>query len=99
VTGARLLLPSYRLRFYHPGGGALRLVYGREDLRPPQYDLALLAQQVMGAPARDVTAGDPPVATTAAGGASFISPLTFWILLGGAVVVLVGIIARLVKGA
>ena len=54
ITGVRLLLPSYRLRFYHPAGAALRLAYGRDDLPAPRYDLALLAPQVMGVEAREV---------------------------------------------
>jgi hypothetical protein len=100
ITSARLLLPSYRLRFYHPGAGALRLAYGRDDLRPPQYDLALLAQQVMGAPAREVVPGAAAAESSSPSGErSFISPVTFWILLGSAVLVLVGLIARLVKQA
>ena len=45
ITTARLLLPSYRLRFYDSGDATLRLAYGRDDLQPPQYDLALLAPQ------------------------------------------------------
>ena len=45
ITKARLLLPSYRLRFFHAGNALLRLTYGRDDLQPPQYDLALLAPQ------------------------------------------------------
>ncbi len=51
ITAARLLLPSYRLRFYYHDPSSLRLAYGRDDLQAPQYDLALLAPQVMGAPA------------------------------------------------
>src|SRR5206468_11077399 len=54
---ARLLLPSYRLRFYPPEKSELRLAYGRDDLPPPRYDLSLLAPQVMGAPAREIIAG------------------------------------------
>jgi hypothetical protein len=98
IASAKLLLPSYRLRFYHPPGGALRLAYGRDDLQSPRYDLALLAQQVMGAPARDVAAAAGAAASPAAGGdPRLISPLTFWILLGAAVLVLVGIIVRLIR--
>jgi hypothetical protein len=96
VTSARLLLPSYRLRFFHPGG-TVRLVYGRGDLRMPQYDLALLAEHVMGAPAREVTASADATPAAEAGRSRVISPVTFWILLGGAVAVLVGLIARLVR--
>jgi hypothetical protein len=94
VTGARLLLPSYRLRFYRPAGTVLRLVYGREDLAPPQYDLALLAPQVMGADARETTAAAPNEQIRP--GATFISPRLFWIGLGAAVLVLLGLVARLI---
>ncbi len=95
ITAARLLLPSYRLRFYHPGG-PVRLVYGRQDLDAPRYDLALLAPQVMGAAAGEIGAA----AVTSAAGAEpspFISPRTFWIVLSLAVVVLLGLIVRLVR--
>jgi hypothetical protein len=94
ITDARLLLPSYRLRFYRPPSGPLRLVYGRQDLAPPQYDLALLAPQVMGAEARETTAAPPQPA--ARSGATFIAPPVFWGLLGVAVLVLLALIGRLV---
>ena len=97
IASAKLLLPSYRLRFYHPPGGELRLAYGRDDLQSPRYDLALLAQQVMGAPAREVTATAATARSSAAHEPRLISPLTFWILLGAAVLVLVGLIVRLVR--
>ena len=97
IASAKLLLPSYRLRFYHPPGGALRVAYGRDDLQSPRYDLALLAQQVMGAPARDVAATAGATPAVARDEPQLISPLTFWILLGAAVLVLIGLIARLVR--
>ena len=56
ITKARLLLPSYRLRFYHAGNAVLNMAYGRDDLQPPQYDLALLAPRVMGARATEISA-------------------------------------------
>lgn len=94
ITGARLLLPSYRLRFYRPPAAALRLVYGREDLAPPQYDLALLAPQVMGAEAKEATAAAPE--PPAGYGATFVAPPVFWAFLGTAVLVLLALIGRLV---
>jgi hypothetical protein len=95
ITGAQLLLPSYRLRFYRHPGAALRLAYGRSDLAPPRYDLALLAPQVLGVEAQELAAtggitGDAPRK-------EFISHRTFWILLSSAVLVLVGLIVRLAK--
>ena len=94
LSAARLLLPSYRLRYYQPVSGALRLAYGRDDLQRPQYDLALLAQQVMGAPAQELAPG-PESRNESPAPDRVISPLTFWILIGAAVLVLVGLIARL----
>ena len=100
ITSARLLLPTYRVRFYRPVSSSLRLVYGRRDLDAPQYDLALLGPQVMGAPAAIATAaaGEAPGAVTP-GATSIISPIAFWILLGAAVLVLVLLIVRLVRTA
>jgi hypothetical protein len=97
LTKARLLLPSYRLRFYHNGNSSLRLAYGRDDLQPPQYDLALLAPRVMGATARELSAAPAP-GTASASAESFASPKTFWFVLTGAVLVLLALIVRLIRG-
>jgi hypothetical protein len=97
ITGARFLLPSYRLRFFRPPGADLRLVYGRTDLNPPQYDLALLAPQVMGAEAQEIDAAAETAAVSTAGVASFVSPRLFWAFLGAAVLVLLGLLVRLVR--
>ena len=94
LTGVRLLLPSYRLRFYQPAGAALRLAYGRGDLPAPRYDLALLAPQVMGVEAREVVTAAESGADTPARPV-FISPRAFWVFLSLAVLVLLVLIARL----
>jgi hypothetical protein len=96
LTQARLLLPSYRLRFFHAGDESLRLVYGRDDLQPPQYDLALLAPRVMGAMAREVNAA-PAGAVVHVTFYPLASPTTFWVVLTGAVLVLLGLIVRLIR--
>jgi hypothetical protein len=96
IASARLLLPSYRLRFYAPAGESLRLVYGRGDLYAPKYDLALLAPQVMGAAATELGAAAPS-ATAPPEDRQFISRTLFWSLLGGAVIVLLALIVRLVR--
>jgi hypothetical protein len=96
IAGARLLLPAFRLRFYAPEPGPVRLVYGRTDLRVPEYDLALLGARVMGAAAQEIAAPALP-AGDAPSTAPFISPRVFWVFLGAAVVVLVGLIVRLVR--
>jgi hypothetical protein len=95
LTSAKLLLPTYRLRFYRPGSGALRLVYGRSDLTAPQYDLALLAPEVMGVEAHEISA--LPEGGAAAEPASFISRRAFWIFLALSVLVLLALIVRLAR--
>jgi hypothetical protein len=98
LNGARLLLPTYRLRFYNGSGAPVQLAYGRTDLQPPQYDLALLAEHVMGAPARDVAA-DAEQERNGAAAAPLVPAWLFWTLLGAAVLVLLGVIARLARTA
>jgi hypothetical protein len=93
----RLLLPAYRLRFFRTGEAACLLLYGRADLAAPRYDLALLATQLVGAPAHEIAPGPEltgPVAATSA-----MSPLLFWVVLILAVLVLLAIVVRLVKQA
>jgi hypothetical protein len=96
LTAARLLLPSYRLRFFAPPNGAVRLAYGRNDLETPRYDLALLAPRVMGASPVEVTAKGE---TATSAERAFVSPLWFGILVGISALVLVGIIVRLARRA
>jgi len=92
ITKARLLLPSYRLRLYHPER-PLTLVYGRDDVSLPRYDLALLAPQVMGAEARELM--PVPIEAEKPGPvASVVSPKFFWAGLVVAVIVIVGVIVR-----
>ena len=90
------MLPSYRLRFFRPEKNELRLVYGRDDLPPPRYDLSLLAPQVMGAPAREISAS-PERAGGPGASPSFVSPRVFWLFLCTAVIALLLLIVRLVR--
>ena len=95
IESAHLLLPSYRIRLFRYANAALRVVYGRTDLSRPQYDLALLAPQLLGAPAADVAleAERPlPAATTTA---ALVTPRVFWTALTIAVIVLIALIVRL----
>jgi hypothetical protein len=96
ITGARLLLPAYRMRLFREGGALLRLAYGRTDLAPPSYDLALLAPRVFGVTAADVVPA-PEHEAVAGGSASLVSPRLFWAILAAAVIVLLLLIARLVR--
>ena len=72
------------------------LAYGRTDLAPPSYDLALLATRVFGVSAVEVWPG-PEREERAGGAAALVSPWLFWGILITAVVVLLGLIARLVR--
>ena len=97
IESARLLLPSYRIRLYRASGTALRVAYGRRDLGRPQYDLALLAPQVLGASARDVRLDREQAVGSAAPAAALVSPRLFWAVLALSVVVLIGFIVRLLR--
>ena len=84
-----------------PVPAPLLLVYGRADLAAPRYDLALLSPFVLGqrastieaAPERGADGADVP----AGGAPTLVSPAIFWGVLGLAVVVLLGVVARLVR--
>jgi hypothetical protein len=98
IERATLLLPSYAVRLFRPPDLPMRLLYGRNDLGAPRFDLALLAPQVLGNVATEVYAGpEEPAAATASSIATLVSPPVFWASLGVAVVVLLGLIVRLVR--
>jgi hypothetical protein len=94
LVSARLLLPAYQLRLFRERDAALRLAYGRDDLAPPQYDLALLAPQLIGVAATEVVPGaeQAPASSTT----TLMSPQLFWGVLIAAVLVLVALVVRLV---
>lgn len=96
IGAARLLLPAYRIRLFRARGQSLQLAYGRTDLAPPNYDLALLAPRVFGVSAVEVAPG-PERDEGAGGAAGVVPPRVFWGILISAVVVLLGLIARLVR--
>jgi hypothetical protein len=97
ISTARVLLPAYQLRLFREGGAALRLAYGRVDLTPPRYDLALLAPQVLGVAATEVAVDAEQPQRSATAAAALVSPRLFWAILVLAVLVLLGMIARLLK--
>jgi len=95
---ARILLPSYRVRVYRAQAAGLRLAYGRDDLVPPQYDLQLLAQRVMGSAAADIVPGpERTIRRAPAVADALVSPRVFWTILVLAVVVLIGVISKLLR--
>ena len=94
LTGAALSLPTYRLRFYRQPGVQLTLLYGG-DLGAPNYDLARLADRLVHMPAQEVVASrEAPPAPPRTDSAKTL----FWTVLGVAVLTLLAIIARLVRG-
>jgi hypothetical protein len=97
IARARLLLPSWRARFYSPSQ-PLWLLYGHDTLPPPRYDLALLAPQVMGAEARELEAAADETADSPAT-RPLVTPRMFWVGLAGAVLALLAIIVKLVAGS
>jgi hypothetical protein len=97
ITSARILMPAYRLRFFREPGASLRLAYGRQDLTPPSYDLALLAPQVLGVAATEIEAAGEPAAKSVTLSTTLVSPRLFWAALVVAVIVLLGLIARLLR--
>jgi hypothetical protein len=97
IEKATLLLPSYALRLFRRADQPLRLVYGREDLGMPRYDLALLAPQVLGQVATEVYPGREERGTVGVSSATIVSPPVFWASLGLAVAVLLGLIVRLIR--
>jgi hypothetical protein len=94
LTGAALLLPSYRVRFYREPGTSLTLLYGRADLPAPKYDIQLIAPRLLDAPAEEIAAEPERGIPSAHGNAPTV---VFWGVLAAAVVVLLVLIARLVR--
>jgi hypothetical protein len=99
IDKATVLMPSYALRLFRPPNQPLRLIYGRDDLPAPQYDLQLLAPQVMGRTAEEVAAGPERALTAEATAGTFdlVPPAVFWTVLSLTVIVLLGLVVRLMK--
>jgi hypothetical protein len=93
----RLLLPANRLRFFYPAGGSLQLLYGQPGLAPPRYDLALLAPRLLGEAAREVALGVAPRRAPEPD-AEATGRKIFWGALVGAVLVLLLVLGRMLRG-
>ena len=97
LAAPELLLPSWHVRLFRPGPEELRVVYGNRALAPPRYDLSLLAPSVLASPARETAlAGEQERAPSQT---EVLRPRAFWALMLGAVLVLLGLIVHLVRGA
>jgi hypothetical protein len=96
IENPRLYLPTYRMRFIRRSAAPLWLVYGKYGLAAPRYDLALLAPRVLGARVPEIGLSevkeDLPGPKTIQTGS-----IVFWAALILALLVLVGIVARLLR--
>ena len=99
IDKATVLLPSYSIRLFRPADQPLRVLYGKDGVAPPRYDLQLLAPQVMGRRAEEVIAGaEQRFADSATQrGVEMVPPVVFWSVLALAVLVLLGMVARLMR--
>jgi hypothetical protein len=99
IDNARVLMPAYAVRLYRRADIPLRMLYGKDNLGSPQYDLQLLAPQVLGRPATDVAAGPEQQLGAVGTSSSFdaVPPAVFWSVLGVTVLVLLTLIVRLMK--
>jgi hypothetical protein len=99
IDKVTILLPSFAIRLNRPANEPLRLLYGKDRVAPPQYDLQLLAPQVMGRVAEEVTAGAEQTATSALALSNIgaMSPTIFWSVLSLAVLVLLAMVVKLMR--
>jgi hypothetical protein len=96
ISGPKLYLPTYRLRFIRRSDDDLWLMYGRQGLAAPRYDLALLAPRVLGARVPEVGLSEVAEELPAATGGR-IGTFVFWGALILALVVLLALVARLLR--
>ncbi len=98
LEAPHLLLPAVRVRFFHPAE-PLTLLYGQPSLPPPRYDLALLAPSLLGAAAHEIALTPEKSGATAPepDPAAFEKKI-FWGALVAAVVVLLLVLGRLLRG-
>ncbi|HUQ87005.1 MAG TPA: DUF3999 family protein [Vicinamibacterales bacterium] len=101
IDKVTLLVPQFAVRFFRKPNQPLRLLYGRDDLDAPRYDLQLLSGQVLGRIAQDITAGPENELSGSgrsnASGFDLVPPMVFWAFLGLTVLVLMGFVVRLMK--
>ncbi len=96
LDAPRLYLGSYRLRFLRRNEEPLWLVYGRDELAAPRYDLALLAPRVLGARVPEVALSNLEEEMPAIAG-DRVGTLVFWCALVLVLIVLFGLVARLLR--
>jgi Protein of unknown function (DUF3999) len=95
ISSVDILLPSYALRFEHPGG-PLTLLYGGNTASAPRYDLALLAPRILTEPAREISTRKPATEGTPDERSEM---KYFWIAIAVAAIVLLALFVRLIAPA
>ena len=81
-TSATVLMPAYAVRLFRRSNVPMRMMYGRDDLNAPQYDLQLLVPQVMGRTAEEVSAGaEQPTNDVGSSAFDAVPPAVFWSVL------------------
>jgi hypothetical protein len=95
----RLELPAFRARFFREQGSDLTLFYGRSDLSAPRYDLTLLAPRLVGAAAEELSLESERPNAEPSPAPIGLQNKVFWGVLIGAVLVLIGFIAVLLRKA
>jgi hypothetical protein len=98
IEKATILMPAYAVRLFRRPSLPLRLIYGNDRIAAPQYDLQLLAPQLLGRSAEEVTTrAEQPLEKAGANATELVSPIVFWSVLSVTVVVLLGLVVRLMK--
>ncbi len=99
IDKATILLPSYAMRLFRRPDLPLRLIYGKDRVPAPRYDLQLLAPQLMGRLAEEVAPGPEQrfAESTSGSAVEMVPPVVFWSVLALAVLVLLGLIVRLMR--
>lgn len=97
LAAPEIELPRWRLRFVRENGASLLLLYGRRDMAPPRYDLALSSPDLPAASEPVAMGLERPLGPTPT--TAPISPSVFWGILVAAVGVLLGMVVRLLKGS
>lgn len=97
IDKATILMPSYAMRLFRRPDLPLRLIYGKDRVPAPRYDLQLLAPQLMGRLAEEVVPGPEQRfgASASASAVEMVPPVVFWSVLALAVLVLLVLIVRL----
>ncbi len=100
LDAPHLLLPATRLRFFYPPHPQtpLKLLYGQPGLPTPRYDLALLAPRLLGEAAHEIALAPEARATVPEPDPAATGRKIFWGALVAAVVVLLLVLGRLLRG-